>query len=328
MAQIQKKIYPQLIISLGSAGNIKIPIYSLSDKSKKVIQITNIFLPPRKMWSNVFAKIIKDKIMKERLLYWNFEYDSSPWRLYQYDDLLSMFSKKTESQLLEEKEWYDQLYKQTVMKYWKSYNTGYEYKIVCDPASHGRDWAIITVWNKFSIEEIIIFTYSDLTELEQEITKLRDKYLIWPRETIVDEDWVWWWLKDALKCRWFINNASPIQPDKAKKNPLDRVNFQNLKTQCYFQLQNYIWVIAISLEKVKILWKWSSDISVEEVRKRIIDDLDAIVEVDIDKDWPKRIIDKQSIKDKLWRSPDMWDNIMMRMYWEVKNPKRVFTYSS
>jgi hypothetical protein len=34
----------------------------------------------------------------------------------------------------------------------------------------------------------------------------------------------------------------------------------------------------------------------------------------MDKDGKRKITDKKSIKEQIGRSPDRWDNIMMRMY--------------
>jgi len=53
-------------LSLVSIGNIKIPIYGLADKSNEDIPFSYIFLPPRKMWPNLFAKMMKDEVGKKK----------------------------------------------------------------------------------------------------------------------------------------------------------------------------------------------------------------------------------------------------------------------
>jgi len=40
----------------------KTPIYGLADKSNKDIPFSYIFLPPRKMWPDVSARMMKDKV--------------------------------------------------------------------------------------------------------------------------------------------------------------------------------------------------------------------------------------------------------------------------
>jgi len=53
-------------LSLVSIGNIKIPIYRLAGKPSKDIPFSYIFLPPRKMWPDLFAKMMKDKVGMSR----------------------------------------------------------------------------------------------------------------------------------------------------------------------------------------------------------------------------------------------------------------------
>jgi len=292
---------------------------------------------PRAYIANLMR--MENKIDRERLLHGNFDYDDSPWRLFDYDELLWLFEKPLESQLLKQKEDTDPDYKVDVSEFGKCHRTWYEYRITCDPARHGRDLAIIMVWNKRSIEEIYVYHYSDLTELEQRITILWDKYNIWPRETMVDDDWLWGGIVDHMKCRWFINRSAPIQPKAAKRDPLNRVNYYTIKDQCYFELANNIGKVSITPDNIYIYGKSLSNanttkfqdsdkkLTSKDVIKRIIEELDAMVEIDIDIDWPKKVIRKKELKAKLWRSPDFGDCMMMRSYWHIKRSKRVFVFS-
>jgi len=52
---------------LVSIESIRTPIYGLADKSNKDIPYSYIFLPPRKMWPDVFAKMMKDKVGKKKI---------------------------------------------------------------------------------------------------------------------------------------------------------------------------------------------------------------------------------------------------------------------
>jgi len=58
---------PKPILSLVPIESIRTPIYGLADKSNKDIPFSYIFLPPRKMWPDVFAKMMKDKVEKNRI---------------------------------------------------------------------------------------------------------------------------------------------------------------------------------------------------------------------------------------------------------------------
>lgn len=224
------------------------------------------------------------KAVKERLLNWNWEYDDSPWRLYDYDDIIYMFSNQ-------------------------KWIRGDRY-ITCDVARHWRDNAVILVWAWWCIIDIKILWKCWIDELKLEIERLASVYNIEMDQVIADEDWVGWWLVDMLKCKGFINNSSPIHPFSAKIIDYKKQNYVNLKTQCYFELAKPIKARAISIDTEN--WDFMDKLSEE---------LDCMVEVDIDKDWKKKIISKQELKDKLGRSPDFADAMMMRMYFELKNTK-------
>jgi len=59
---------PKPILSLVPIETIRTPIYGLADKSNKDITYSYIFLPPRKMWPDVFAKMTKDKVGKKKII--------------------------------------------------------------------------------------------------------------------------------------------------------------------------------------------------------------------------------------------------------------------
>jgi len=62
----KKKMNPKPIISLVTIESIKTPIYGLADKSNNDIPFSYMFLPPKKMWPDVFAKMMKDKVGKKK----------------------------------------------------------------------------------------------------------------------------------------------------------------------------------------------------------------------------------------------------------------------
>jgi hypothetical protein len=92
-----------------------------------------------------------DKVTKERLLYGNFEYDASPGRLYDYEEILSMFDEK------------------------KLAPSGNKY-ITCDVARHGRDKAIIFVWDERNIDSIYIYFKCDNKILQEKIEMLMTRH--------------------------------------------------------------------------------------------------------------------------------------------------------
>lgn len=215
-----------------------------------------------------------DPITRERLLLWNFEYDDTPWRIFDYDAILWIWTNP----------------KLNGVKY-----------ISADIARKWKDLAIILVWDDLEVIEAVIYPTSTNEVLQDKIRELSRKHIIWMRNVVVDEDWVGGWVVDNLRCQWFINNSRQIE-DKHKK-----LNYQNLKTQCYFKLAEYVNNSKISISCIN----WDN-------KTKLIEELDIVVEKDLDKDSKKRIISKEEIKEKLWRSPDFSDALMMRMYYELK----------
>ena len=53
------------------------------------------------------------------------------------------------------------------------------------------------------------------------------------------------------------------------------------------------------------------------MREKLIEELDVVVEIALDQDGKTKIIKKEDIIEKLWRSPDYADAMMMRMFYEI-----------
>lgn len=85
-------------------------------------------------------------------------------------------------------------------------------------------------------------------------------------------------------------------------------NYDMLKTQCYFKLAEYVnsWKIKISVND-------------SDFKEKLIEELDIIVEIGLEKDAKISIIKKDAIIQKLGRSPDYADMVMMRMFYELYN---------
>ena len=63
------------------------------------------------------------------------------------------------------------------------------------------------------------------------------------------------------------------------------------------------------------------------MKKAIIEELDIVCQVDFEKENKIKIIPKEEIKEKLWRSPDYSDALAMRMFFELRKvPEPVWEY--
>ena len=215
------------------------------------------------------------KASKERLLFGNWEYDNNPAQLIDYEKILELWSND-------------------FVEVGESY-------ITADIARFGQDKTVVMVWNGFRLIDMHTMSISSVVDSINLINQLRQKYKVPISNIIVDEDGVGGGVKDGIRgIKGFINNSRPIKKD----------NYQNLKTQCYYNL-------AEMCNKNKIY------IEVETAKEDIIQELEYVQMYDMDKDNKLRILPKDKVKEHIGRSPDYSDALAMRMFFELK-PKTRF----
>lgn len=227
-----------------------------------------------------------DKTSKERLLYWNFDYDDDPSVLFVIDDINKCFNTHNTLNIHNK--------------------TNSRYYLTIDVARLWKDKTVIGVWNWLYLEKVKVIDKDTLTNQANIINALISKYNIELEDVIIDEWWVGGWLVDIIGCKWFITNASAISPYSAKLLPYMRRNYANLKTQAFFYLKQYV-------EEQKI-WFYNDC----EYREIITEELLFIRQIDIDNDSKIKLESKKDLKDRLGRSPDFADMISMRFYWIIK----------
>lgn len=227
-----------------------------------------------------------DKVTKERLLYGNFEYDDDPSKLFDYEKILDMFTN-------------DYYHIPKEQRY-----------ISADIARFGLDKTVIIVWQGLLIKTIRVIPKSDLKVVRDLIVELAKIHGVPNSNIVIDEDGVGGGVVDFIpNVKGFVNNSSPIESDYSKKIH----NYRNLKTQCYFKLAEYI-------NSGKICYRDAPS----ELKDMIIADLEQIAQRNIDKDGKIELVPKEEIKEKLGRSTDFSDAIMMRMLFEVKGNWRPY----
>lgn len=228
-----------------------------------------------------------DVVTKERILRGNWEYDDRPQKLIKYDDICDLFTNPI---------------------------TNGEKYISCDVAGEGKDKAVVIVWNGFEAIDFKVFDKCSALELQDCIKQFAQKYTIGMSQVVCDQDGIGWGVVGNLQCKWFQNNLTPIdnRTDYEKQEQWGKPFFQNLKTQCYFELKKVIESHTMNLSSMTIH------------RTTIIEELDIIDEVDIDKDGVRKINSKEKQKEILWRSPDFADCLMMRMFFEIQKEVQVY----
>lgn len=147
---------------------------------------------------------IKDKQLKERLKYGNFEYEDDPLSLTSYDGILNIFTN--------------------------SYIQGGKKYITADIARFGDDKTIIRVWDGLRVTERLERTKLKITESAALIKATANRYSVPMSNVIVDEDGIGGGVVDILKCKGFVANSSPLFGG----------NFDMLKSQCGYRLSELI----------------------------------------------------------------------------------------
>lgn len=215
-----------------------------------------------------------DELSKQRLLYGNWEYDIHNDSLVDYDAILNIFDTRGVD--------------------------GDKY-ITCDVARFGADKTVIMLWQGLHILSIQYFLKNDIPLIVDAIKELQSEHAVKLPNIILDEDGVGGGAKDYLRCIGFTNNARPLQANGAPQN------YQNLKTQCYYKLADYINTGQIGVSCTDI-----------NVKKDIIEECEQIRRKDGDKDGKLKIIPKEDVKLTIGRSPDYSDAMAMRMYYEIE----------
>lgn len=174
------------------------------------------------------------------------------------------------------------------------------YYLICDVARFGKDTTRISLrkWNT----RIRVWTYakSSVEEIKIAIKLIQSQYDIEPRNIVIDADGVWWWVVDWIEySTGFINNSKPVETGV-------KSNYANLKSQCAFLLQDKVQKgeIAIKWEHLTADKDW--EILCQEMLNLYIDEKSI--------DGKTRIEPKEKMKERIGRSPDLLDTLIMRMY--------------
>jgi hypothetical protein len=186
--------------------------------------------------------------------------------------------------------------------------TGKRY-ITSDIALHGSDKFIIYVWEGYRIIDVFVLSKIDAPLVESKIKDVAKQYSVVQSAIAYDADGIGAFLRGYLQNGYAFNNgASPIL------ERLYKVNYKNLKTQCYYKLAEKINDVKIfiteKVAKTKINNKFVRDIIIEQSK--------AIKKFKSDEDGKLQIIPKEQMKNILGCSPDYMDAMMMRMVFDLR----------
>ena len=216
-----------------------------------------------------------DENSKQRLYFGNWEYDNDPAKLIDFEKIQNVFSN--------------------------TFVEGGEMYISADIARFGSDKMVICVWSGFRVVEFYTMNKSSITEIAQIIRDFAFKYKIPMANVIADEDGVGGGVVDILGCKGFVNNSKPMLVDN------QIVQYQNLKSQCYFKLAE-----VIQADQMYI--NCNDGAVIDEITK----ELEQVKRDKVDSDGKLTIVSKETVKQYIGRSPDYSDALMMRMYFCFK----------
>ena len=204
-------------------------------------------------------------------MYGNWEYDDSEDKLIEYNAILNMYENTT-------------------------IESGNKY-ISADIARFGKDKTVIIYWDGLRAEKIKVLDTNTITQAADIIREMQRTEGVALGNIIVDDDGVGGGLRDILRCKPFVNNSKAINNE----------NYQNLKTQCYYKLSEYINAGKLYVQTNNT-----------QIKDNITKELEQVRRDKIDKDTKLALMPKEKVKQMLGRSPDYSDALMMRMWYELK----------
>lgn len=172
--------------------------------------------------------------------------------------------------------------------------------ITADIARHGSDNTVVVLWAGLRAEKIFVYHDLPITESAAKIKAVMDHYGVSVRNTLVDSDGVGGGCRDILGCEEFLNGSKALEV-KGKAE-----NFANLKSQCYYKLADMINERKIYVNCDNL-----------ETKEKLSEELEQVRLKDVDSETKIAIVSKKEVKERIGRSPDISDAIMMRMYWEL-----------
>lgn len=178
--------------------------------------------------------------------------------------------------------------------------TGEKY-LTADIAYEGSDLFTLGAWDGLVLYDIEGIEKCDELQIAPKINAFRLKHGIPLSNTVYDADGLKKFVAKSAEsgylngAKQFHNNASPENDE----------NYFNLKSQCYFKA-------AEMVNKNKMFC------AAKQFRERIVKEMEQIRKIENADDGKLRVEKKEDLKKRLGSSPDFWDMIAMRMFFELK----------
>jgi len=186
-------------------------------------------------------------------------------------------------------------------------NPGLRYMTV-DPAFGGKDEAVIYIWNGYIVEYAYSIPKTDPKTFKSTVDWYMQVHSLEIKRSISDATGNGAYLPSFIPgMRGFIGASSPLQDKRAKVQEMIKPFFVNLRSQC-------IWEFAQRIKEGKVAFK----INNEDMRKKLIEELEQWKTISPDNDKKVAIISKEDMKEALGgRSTDYSDALYMREFFEL-----------
>ena len=224
-----------------------------------------------------------DESSRRRLLHGDWEYDDDKAALISYDAIMDY--------------WNGSHIKHEVDEQGKEIYTTY---LTIDVARKGKDKTVFRVWKDWICVKRYEMKISLTTEVVEKAKKIQAAFKISNSNTIADEDGVGGGVVDQLRCKGFVNNS----------RALNKENYENLKSQCSIKM-------AERIERREVVEICNDSTVIESVNE----ELEQIKYKNLDKDGRMGVLPKDEIKAAIGRSPDDWDTIMMREWFDISRKR-------
>ena len=282
-------LIPKVLGSCNPSKNWTYKEFYKKDRDKNIISYRKFIraLPtdnPHLPQSYLDSLLALDNNSRERLYFGNWEYDDDPSTLIDLDSISDYWSPNH--------------LKQEGIKY-----------MTIDVARMGKDKTVYRVWHGWVCIYRHEIAKSGLDVVVRKAKELQARYGVSNSNTIADEDGVGGGVVDFLYCKGFVNGSRPLK--ELIGDTYIVPNYNNLKSQCGYKMAEKI----IKREVGELC----SDSTVKDITS---EEMEQVKQKDIDKDGKIALVSKDVVKQMIGRSPDEWDSIMMR-YWFELTPKLI-----
>lgn len=237
---------------------------------------------------------IRDKVLRERLKDGNWNYDSAPGTIFEFEPINDLWSNSLPLTSAEDK------------------------FMTVDVARLGQDKTVIYFWKGFNLYAKETYSKQSLTMTAEKIKEAARRENIPYSHIVADEDGVGGGVVDMCQgIHGFVNNSTPQENKDAHYEYMKKQNFTNLKTQC-------AWIMAklTNMHKVAVTIKNPDT----EFSEYLPQELGLYRIKNPENDTVKMaLMPKDEMKEELGRSPDYGDAFIMRAYFTLRHEFDVMT---